>query len=104
MGKNIKDGFCVSVGQKQKKHFGKYRKSILETPNLFEGQINSFNWLLKDGIKEVFQEFGSIKDYSEKKLIHVLFLLVIFSYKYCRLKKKVKIRYLRILFIFYYKK
>ena len=57
----------LSVGQRDKKYFSKYRKPILEMPNLFDGQLSSFEWLLKDGIKEVFSEFASIKDYSEKK-------------------------------------
>jgi len=67
MAKQNNEVAFASVGQRQKKYFSKYRKPILEMPNLFEGQISSFNWLLKDGIKEVFSEFGSIKDYSEKK-------------------------------------
>jgi DNA-directed RNA polymerase subunit beta len=57
----------ISVGKRPKKYFNKHRKPISELPNLFEGQIESFNWLLKEGIKEVFSEFDSIKDYSEKK-------------------------------------
>ncbi len=36
-------------------------------PNLVKDQIDSFNWLVKTGLKEVFDEFSSIKDFSEKK-------------------------------------
>ena len=36
-------------------------------PNLVKDQIDSFNWLVKVGLKEVFDEFSSIKDFSEKK-------------------------------------
>ncbi len=36
-------------------------------PDFVEPQIDSFNWFLKDGLKEVFSEFTSIKDYSGKK-------------------------------------
>jgi DNA-directed RNA polymerase subunit beta len=32
-----------------------------------EGQLESYKWLLDKGLKEVFGEFSSIKDYSEKK-------------------------------------
>jgi DNA-directed RNA polymerase subunit beta len=56
-----------SVGMRKKKHFSKYRKPVLELPNLFDGQIDSFKDLISDGLKEVFEEFSSIKDYSEKK-------------------------------------
>lgn len=36
-------------------------------PNLIEGQLNAFDWLLKEGLREVFDEFAMIKDFSEKK-------------------------------------
>jgi len=50
-----------------KKYFAKFKKPLAEMPNLVESQINSFKWLLKDGLKEIFGEFVSIKDYSGKK-------------------------------------
>jgi DNA-directed RNA polymerase subunit beta len=49
------------------KYFGKYRKPIASLPNLVEPQTNSFEWLVKEGFNEVFNEFSPIKDYSEKK-------------------------------------
>jgi DNA-directed RNA polymerase subunit beta len=52
---------------RQKKYFGKFKKPLAEMPNLVEAQIKSFEWLKKEGIKEVLKEFSSIKDYSEKK-------------------------------------
>jgi DNA-directed RNA polymerase subunit beta len=36
-------------------------------PNFVEPQLTSFKWLVEQGLKEVFEEFTSIKDYSEKK-------------------------------------
>jgi DNA-directed RNA polymerase subunit beta len=65
--KNTVDSGISSIGKREKKYFGKFRKPILDLPNLFEGQLSSFEWLLKDGIKEVFEEFKSVKDYSDKK-------------------------------------
>jgi DNA-directed RNA polymerase subunit beta len=56
-----------SSGDRQKKYFGKFKKPMAEMPNLVEAQIKSFDWLLKKGLKEVFDEFSQIKDYSEKK-------------------------------------
>jgi DNA-directed RNA polymerase subunit beta len=52
---------------RSKKFFGKYKKPLIKTPNLVEPQLNSFKWLVEEGLKEVFKEFSSIKDYSEKK-------------------------------------
>ncbi|MEK7390698.1 MAG: DNA-directed RNA polymerase subunit beta, partial [Patescibacteria group bacterium] len=50
-----------------KKYFAKFKKPLTEMPNFVEPQIDSFKWFLKDGLKEVFNEFTSIKDYSGKK-------------------------------------
>lgn len=52
---------------RKKKYFGNFKKPLTDIPNLVEAQIKSFDWLLKTGLKEVFKEFSSIKDYSEKK-------------------------------------
>ncbi|MDO8594285.1 MAG: DNA-directed RNA polymerase subunit beta [bacterium] len=50
-----------------KKHFGAYKAPLTDLPNLVEPQVESFKWLLETGLKEVFSEFSSIKDYSGKK-------------------------------------
>ena len=56
-----------NVGKRSKKYFSKYKKPLLELPNLFEGQIKSYKWLIKEGIQQVFNEFSPIVDYSGKK-------------------------------------
>jgi DNA-directed RNA polymerase beta' subunit len=52
---------------RQQKFFSRFRAPRVETPNLVEAQLNSFNWLLTEGVKETFKEFTPIKDYSGKK-------------------------------------
>lgn len=52
---------------RQKKYFGRFRKPLTEMPNLVVSQLESFKWLIEHGLKEVFEEFSSIKDFSEKK-------------------------------------
>ncbi len=49
------------------KFFGRFKKPLAPTPNFVEPQLDSFQWLIEKGLKEVFEEFSSIKDYSEKK-------------------------------------
>jgi DNA-directed RNA polymerase subunit beta len=49
------------------KFFSRFRKPLIGTPNFVEPQLDSFKWLVEKGLKEVFGEFSSIKDYSEKK-------------------------------------
>ncbi len=52
---------------REKKYFSRYKKPLVEFPNLIENQLVSFNWLVESGLKEVFKEFSPINDYSEKK-------------------------------------
>ena len=53
--------------KRQKKYFAKHKPALTTMPNLVESQTTSFNWLLEKGLGEVFKEYSSIKDYSEKK-------------------------------------
>jgi DNA-directed RNA polymerase subunit beta len=57
----------IKTAKREKKYFSKFKKPLTHTPNLVVSQIESFDWLIKTGLKEVFQEFSSIKDFSEKK-------------------------------------
>ncbi len=40
------------------------QKEVLEMPNLIEVQKDSYEWFLKDGLKEVFADISPISDYS----------------------------------------
>ena len=37
-------------------------------PNLAEMQINSFQWLVKEGIGEILKEFSPVLDYTGEEL------------------------------------
>lgn len=47
--------------------FGRFKESPVEYPHLIEAQLDSFKWLVAEGVREIFKEFSPIKDYSEKK-------------------------------------
>ena len=49
------------------KTFGSYRAPSVPFPDLVGHQRESFLWLLKDGLAELFKEFSPITDYSGKK-------------------------------------
>jgi len=49
------------------KFFSRFKEPLAPMPNFVEPQLTSFKWLIEKGLKEVFEEFTSIKDYSEKK-------------------------------------
>lgn len=53
--------------KREKKYFGRFREPVTDMPNLVESQLTSFKWLIETGLKEVFEEFSSIKDFSERK-------------------------------------
>lgn len=57
----------VSVGNLPQKTFAKYRGPLVELPNLIEPQLESYQWFVEEALKEIFQEFSPISDYSEKK-------------------------------------
>ena len=40
------------------------QKEVLEMPNLIEVQKNSYEWFLKDGLKEVFDDISPIEDFG----------------------------------------
>jgi DNA-directed RNA polymerase subunit beta len=54
-------------GPREKKYFGRFKKPLTEMPDLVVSQVDSFKWLIEKGLKEVFEEFSSIKDFSERK-------------------------------------
>ena len=53
----------VQPAVRPKKYFGAYKPPLAELPNLVAPQLASFAWLREQGLKEVFAEFSSIKDY-----------------------------------------
>jgi DNA-directed RNA polymerase subunit beta len=57
----------TTSSKREKKYFGRFKAPLTEMPNLVVSQITSFNWLIEQGLKEVFDEFSSIRDFSEKK-------------------------------------
>jgi DNA-directed RNA polymerase subunit beta len=59
--------FIVNMQKITKKYFSRYKKPLAEMPNLVEMQKVSYDWLVKNGLKELFQEFSPIRDYSGKK-------------------------------------
>ena len=49
------------------KTFGAYKAPSVQFPDFVGHQRSSFDWLLKDGLMELFKEFSPITDYSGKK-------------------------------------
>lgn len=54
------------------------QKEVLEMPNLIEVQKDSYDWFVKDGLKEIFDDISPIEDYSDKLSLDFV------GYKLCR--------------------
>ncbi|MBI2633808.1 MAG: DNA-directed RNA polymerase subunit beta [Parcubacteria group bacterium] len=52
----------------QTKIFSSHPKSFLGLPDLAQVQLNSYNWLLEKGLRELFEEISPIRDYTGKDL------------------------------------
>jgi DNA-directed RNA polymerase subunit beta len=50
-----------------RKYFTPFHE-IMEMPNLIEVQLTSYKWFLEKGLKELFEEINSIKDFTGKTL------------------------------------
>lgn len=48
----------------QKKNLSKFLPEVAEIPNLIEIQLESFNWLTKVGLRELFTEVSPIEDWT----------------------------------------
>ena len=53
----------VKLGKNTRMSYGKIRE-VIDMPNLIEIQKNSYDWFLKEGLKEVFHDVSPIADYS----------------------------------------
>ena len=58
---NVRD---IQLGKNVRKSFAKINE-VLDMPNLIEVQKNSYRWFLEEGLREVFRDVASIKDYNE---------------------------------------
>ena len=53
----------VQVGRRTRMSFSKI-KEVIDMPNLIEVQLNSYQWFLDEGLKEVFEDVNPITDYT----------------------------------------
>ena len=53
----------VTIGKRTRMSYSKI-KEIADVPNLIEIQCDSYEWFLKEGLKEVFEDISPIEDYT----------------------------------------
>jgi len=65
---NLSLNLVGEAGSKGKRKFFNPFKEVLPMPNLIESQIRSYKWFWEKGLKELFGEIASIKDFTSKNL------------------------------------
>ena len=53
----------IQVGRKERMSYGKINE-VGEMPNLIDIQTSSYDWFLKEGLHEVFEDISPIRDYA----------------------------------------
>lgn len=61
----------VQLGKNTRMSFGKITEA-LPMPNLIEVQKNSYQWFLKEGLKEVFRDVAAITDYNGNLVLNFI--------------------------------
>jgi DNA-directed RNA polymerase subunit beta len=56
-------GYFIQAGKRTRKSFARI-KEILGMPNLIEIQQNSYEWFLKEGLREMFRDISPIQDFT----------------------------------------
>ncbi len=56
-------GHLVQYGRRQRRSYARI-KEVLEVPNLIEIQQQSYEWFLRDGLREMFQDISPIQDFT----------------------------------------
>ena len=62
----MRDSYSTSSSLSKRKFFKKHL--MVSLPNLIEAQIDSYQWMLKHGLKELFEEVNPIGDFTGKDL------------------------------------
>lgn len=62
----VKDSYGASSSLSRRKFFRK--QTVVSLPNLIEGQIDAYQWFLKKGLRELFDEINPINDFTGKDL------------------------------------
>jgi len=61
----------VRVGKRTRESFAQIRE-VLQIPNLIEIQRNSYNWFLREGIREMFRDISPIQDFTGNLVLEIV--------------------------------
>ena len=61
----------IKLGKNERMSFSKIPEAI-ELPNLIEVQKDSYEWFIRDGLREVFRDISPITDYTGNLILEFL--------------------------------
>ncbi len=61
----------IKVGRKDRMTFSKINE-VGQMPNLIEIQTKSYNWFIKEGLREVFDDISPIRDYADNLILEFI--------------------------------
>ena len=61
----------IKLGRKERMTFAKINE-VAEMPNLLQIQTDSYDWLVKEGLREVFEDISPIKDYADNLILEFI--------------------------------
>ena len=57
----------VANGRVERRSYARI-PTVLDAPNLVQIQLDSFQWFLREGLQELFNEISPIQDYNQKSM------------------------------------
>ncbi len=61
----------IKVGRKERMTFSKINE-VGQMPNLIEIQTSSYDWFIKEGLREVFEDISPIRDYANNLILEFI--------------------------------
>ena len=61
----------IKLGRKERMTFAKINE-VAEMPNLLQIQTDSYDWFVKEGLREVFEDISPIKDYADNLILEFI--------------------------------
>ncbi|MGN0658585.1 MAG: DNA-directed RNA polymerase subunit beta [Emergencia sp.] len=61
----------IKVGRKERMTFSKINE-VGKMPNLIEIQTSSYDWFIKEGLREVFEDISPIRDYADNLILEFI--------------------------------
>ncbi len=61
----------IKLGRKERMTFSKINE-VAEMPNLIQIQTDSYDWFVREGFREVFEDVSPIKDYADNLVLEFI--------------------------------